>query len=1294
MTKDMEEERKKILVVDDSELDRAIISGFVDERYDVMEARNAEEAYAILMREGGNVILATIDIFMPGKSGLELLADIRREPSLSNLEVIIVTADNDVESAIKALDLGAADIITKPADPRIAARRIRNLTVRWEMTDLRRKAELDELTGVYNKRTFYKKTRAMLAAHPNEKFTMMRWDLQNFKVVNDLHGVLEGDRLLAYIGSCLQKNLTGFAHSSRLDHELFTYGYMGADSFIFCIPTKLVNPDAVVRAVAADLAAYDLRMELVPYFGLYDIDDPALDVEIMCDRTLLAIRSIKGSYTTRYAYYTSEMRDALLAEQKISNEMEFALASGQFRIFVQPQYDYVTGAISGAEALVRWLHPQTGFIQPSVFVPIFEKNGFITKMDEFVWDLTCKLIRELTDDPSVGTVPPISVNISRRDIYNEDLCGKLTSLVKKYGLPISALNLEITESAYTKDPQQLIKTVQRLRSSGFVVEMDDFGSGYSSLNSLKDVPVDILKLDLSFLRNNGDSKRGGNILSSIIRMARWLDIPVIAEGVETSLQASFLNSVGCEHMQGYLFAKPLPVKEFRALLASGSVSVMNSVMVADERSLDVNELWDPNSLMSEFFNNYMPGAAIFEYRNGKLEALRCNDAYFRELGSSREEYHTVWRSVVERLLPEDRPVYVRTLERAAASGRRESCETRSLPLHEGGELLWIKTNMKLVARSDDKAMLCITIENITERKKAEALRLGAESRVNEQSALLRELFSGFCEICSVDYARGTVRLLYSKNSPEAVGSEIPFADLTSRILERAHPKYRPQLQEFFSEEFLRGSQAILGPSSSVEYPLMLDVEEVRWHAARMTRTGDSRYLLMIMDITAQRKARPSFEKNIIFNELRREQKRLNAIIDNMPVGIGIYQLEDGKLNVLYMNDMNRRILGGAGKDLCDADISGKSSLMLDEPGRVVEQIAAIEIGKPVEKILKARSSDNSIVWLRAICSAVMDENDGIVYYTAVLDATAAVETEKKLAWQAERYRLLSENQGSVIFDYDAEGDVMTYSVCIAGKGREERVVENCLETLKDSKIISEDTREAYGRALMAASNVPTEGRVEYRADYYGSGEYRWYRANYVSVADQENNVYRVVGRVDDVQEAKKREHELTLRAEQDAVTGLLNRATMEEFVNAALDEENRSESVLIVLVIDNFKAVNDNYGHPVGDRILRFVGDTARAFCRPDDIVGRLGGDEFVIFMSGVKSSRAIKGRITAFLAKINKESTKHGVDEEISISAGIATVLDSDETFDDVFARADQALYDAKAMGKNRCSVYRAKEA
>jgi diguanylate cyclase (GGDEF)-like protein/PAS domain S-box-containing protein len=1160
------------------------------------------------------------------------------------------------------------------------------------MTALRRQAELDELTGVYNKRTFYKKTRAMLAAHPDVKFTMMRWDLQNFKVVNDLHGVLEGDRLLAYIGSCLRAKLADFSRRSGLKQELSTYGYMGADSFIFCLPTKFIDPEEIVRSVAADLAAYDLRMELVPYFGLYDIDDPALDVEIMCDRTLLAIRSIKGSYTTRYAYYTSEMRDALLAEQKISNEMESALASGQFRIFVQPQYDYVTGAISGAEALVRWLHPQAGFIPPSVFVPIFEKNGFITKMDEFVWDLTCKLIRELTDDPSVGAVPPISVNISRRDIYNEDLCGKLTSLVKKYGLPISALNLEITESAYAKDPQQLIETVQRLRSSGFVVEMDDFGSGYSSLNSLKDVPVDILKLDLSFLRNSGDSKRGGNILSSIIRMARWLEIPVIAEGVETSMQASFLNSVGCGHMQGYLFAKPLPVEEFKALLAGGRVSVMRSVMDDRKRYLDVNELWDPDSQMSEFFNNYMPGAAIFEYRNGELEALRCNDAYFRELGSSREEYHNVWRSVIDRLLPEDRPAYVRTLERAAASGRPESCETRSLPLRRGGEQLWIRTIMKLIVRSEDKAMFCITIENITERKKAEALEREAQAHAEEQDRLLRGLFSSSCEICIVDYAHETARLLYSKDNPESSGGEIPLAQLTNGILERVHPKYRPQLQEFFGEEFQRASQTVFDQSASVEYPIMLEVEEVRWHAARMTRTGDSRYLLTIMDITYQRKARPSFEKNIIFSELRREQKRLNAIIDNMPVGIGIYRLEEGRLQVLYMNDMNRKILGCVGEDFRDAGLTDKSSLTFDEPARIVEQIAAVEIGRPVEKILRARGSDDSVVWLRAICSAVMDEHDGVVYYTAVLDATAAVETEKKLAWQAERYRLLSENQGSVTFDYDTERDVMTYSVCTADKGREERVVENCLETLKNSKIVSDDTKEVYGRALTAASNVPTEGCVEYRADYYGSGEYRWCRANYVSVADKENNVYRVVGRVDDVQEAKQREHELTLRAEQDAVTGLLNRATMEEFVNAALDEESRAESVLIVLDIDNFKAVNDNYGHPVGDRILRFVGDTARAFCRPDDIIGRLGGDEFVIFMRGVRSAVAITGRISAFLAKINRESIKHGVDEEISISAGIASVLDSDETFDDVFARADKALYDAKALGKNRCAVYQPK--
>ena len=1284
----MDEVKKKILIVDDSELERVILRGFVDEKYDVIEACNAQEAYDILLSEGRNVVLATIDIFMPGKSGLELLADIRREPSLSELEVIVVTADNDVESAIKALDLGAADIITKPADPRVAARRIRNIATRWEVAALRRQVELDELTGIYNKRTFYKRTRALLTAYPHMKFTIVRWDLQNFKVINDLYGVLAGDRLLTYIGSGMKRRVEEFARRIGFSKELAVYGYMGADAFIACLPAEFANPEKIVSLVTADLEAYDIDIELVPYFGFYEIDEPSLDVEVMCDRALLAIRSVKGSYTSRYAYYTSEMRAALLAEQDISNEMEPALADGQFKVYVQPQYNYVTGEISGAEALVRWDHPKVGLISPGVFIPIFEKNGFITKMDEFVWEETCRLISEWRRDPRIKSVPPVSVNISRRDIYVENICGRLLNLVKKHGLPVSALNLEITESAYANDPRQLIETVECLRSMGFLIEMDDFGSGYSSLNSLKDVPVDILKLDLAFLRNSGDAKRGGNILSSVVRMARWLDLPVIAEGVETRRQAEFLRSLGCEYMQGYLFSRPLPAADFHELLTKSSVGTVRWLDESGQNWLDINELSDPTSHISAFFDRYMQGAAIFEYYNGRLEALRYNDEYFKVLGAERTKYDSVWRSVADRLLPDDRPAFTRALERAVAGGRTETCEIRSYPFQKDGAPLWIRMRISLVAHSGSRALLCISIADITAEKKNLRLLQAAKEENSRQNKLLRDLFAAHSEIYALDYGGGSASLMYSSRGQGQTAGDGSLTALLDNLVSHVHKNYRDQLRQFLSEDFQRDAGD--GTVVSMEYPAMLDTLEARWYAVRMVQTGYRLFLLILTDITLQRKARPAFEKNLLFNDLRREQKRFSVIVDNMPVGIGIYRITDGKLRPLYMNDMNYRVFGYDRKNYDETAYPGVLRRIFADPQKIIDHLETIEIGHSVEDVVRACKKDGSVIWLRVICSAARDDDGGAVYYAALVDTTRTVEIEKKLSWQAERYRLMSESPSAITFDYDVENDVMTYSVFIPGKGREERSIANYLEYLPESRTISEDTKKIYGGALVASSYAPSEGSDEYKADYYGTGDYRWYRASYVSVADGDNGVYRVVGRVDDIQDEKDREHRLRVKAERDAVSGLLNRGTTEELVAAALAESDKTQSMMIVLDIDNFKSVNDVYGHPTGDAILKYVADAACGFCRPNDIVGRIGGDEFVIFLRGVRDVEAVFRRTQKFLNGVRDGSASYAAGCCVSVSAGMAAAEEGDRTFGDIFARADKALYEAKASGKNRCALYK----
>lgn len=419
-------------------------------------------------------------------------------------------------------------------------------------------AERDPLTGLYNREAFYRRTKAVLAANQNRQFLIVRFDIDRFKAYNDVYGVPAGDKLLAGLARALRK---------RKRPELTIFGRLEADHFVFLLPAESFQ---VFDWTADQMEFFDneaLGYRLTSSVGIYEVIDHDMDVSLMCDRALLALRTVKDSYTNKTAWYDESLRDQLMREQTMIDEMEHALRDGQFVVFFQPLINYTDHSMIGAEALVRWSHPKQGLIPPDAFIPLFEKNGFILRLDAYVWEKSCQYLRSWLDQGDLFAPVPVSVNISRCDLYDLELCDRLHKLIEKYQLPYSLLKLEITESAYMDDPAQLIDVVSRLRSGGFTVEMDDFGSGYSSLNMLKDVPVDVLKLDTRFLSESEHNVRATTILSSIIHMARELNLSVIAEGVETQTQADYLNSLSCINMQGYYFGRPMPVVEFEQLIA-------------------------------------------------------------------------------------------------------------------------------------------------------------------------------------------------------------------------------------------------------------------------------------------------------------------------------------------------------------------------------------------------------------------------------------------------------------------------------------------------------------------------------------------------------------------------------------------------------------------------------------------------------------------------------------------------------------------------------------------------------
>ena len=424
------------------------------------------------------------------------------------------------------------------------------LLIEQKNEELRYLLDHDALTGLYNRSTFCRKTADFLRQNPEGTYNMVQFDIERFKVINELYGNFMGDRILLLIAEGLQKCLKSKG----------TYGRLEADHFAVCLPAGTEELQQVRDQMEKSLASVKIEQKINLYYGVYTIEDRGMSVDLMCDRANLALRTVKGNSNRAYAVYNDELHQVVLSEQQLTNSMEEALLQRQFEVYYQPVVDLNTGDVVSAEALVRWNHPEKGMVSPGFFIPFFEHNGFIIKLDAYIREEVCRNMMELRRRGLRNI--PVSVNVSRLEFYDPNLCRSIIDLTERYRLEPQMMRLEITESAYTDNPQQLLAAMKELQNYGFQVLMDDFGSGYSSLNTLSELPIDVLKLDLKFLREETETKRRHATMQAVINLALELGLQVIAEGVETKQQAQRLALMGCQYAQGYYYGHPMPQEEF------------------------------------------------------------------------------------------------------------------------------------------------------------------------------------------------------------------------------------------------------------------------------------------------------------------------------------------------------------------------------------------------------------------------------------------------------------------------------------------------------------------------------------------------------------------------------------------------------------------------------------------------------------------------------------------------------------------------------------------------------------
>ena len=423
--------------------------------------------------------------------------------------------------------------------------RIRRIIELKEDRSTIQSTERDELTGLYNREFFYYHAVQFDLLHKDMAMDAIIVDVNHCHMINERYGKIYGDEVLRRVGEKVRemgRDSGGIV--CRRD----------TDSFMICCPHREDYPEILENAsigLTGDEEASSNRVRL--RMGVYSNVDKSIDIERRFDRAKIASDTVRGSFTQTIGYYDSKLHEKGIYAEQLIEDFSSAIEEHQFQVFYQPKFDVRpdTPVLAGAEALVRWFHPERGMISPGDFIPLFEENGLIQRLDLYVWKESARQIREWKDKFDYAV--PVSVNVSRIDMFDPNLSSTLQGILQEYGLVSSDLHLEVTESAYTRDSGQIIKTVEELRDKGFHIEMDDFGSGYSSLNMISSLPIDTLKLDMQFIRNAFKPEGNTHLLEIIIDIAKYLSVPVIAEGVETEEQLGMLKGMKCDIVQGYFF---------------------------------------------------------------------------------------------------------------------------------------------------------------------------------------------------------------------------------------------------------------------------------------------------------------------------------------------------------------------------------------------------------------------------------------------------------------------------------------------------------------------------------------------------------------------------------------------------------------------------------------------------------------------------------------------------------------------------------------------------------------------
>ena len=1301
-----------VLVVDDIDIAREIAAAMLEDSYTVLQAANGQQALDLL-RSHPETALVVLDVQMPVMNGHQVLAEMLADQALKSIPVIVATADDSAEEATRCLTLGAAEVVHKPLDSSVLQTRVRNLIRLREAASTLNLLEHDRLTGLYTREAFTHYARQMMDAYPNEDFDLVMADVQNFRQINQTFGEKTGDELLRLMGKGVQATEIAGRVCGRWEGDKFA---------VLALHRAMLTEAELIKQNALITAMSPVQSVVVKY-GLYPSIDKSLSINTMCDNALSAIEEIKHRYGVVCARYDEGLADKRRREVELEAAFENAIDQQEFEVWYQPKMSPDGKNLIGAEALVRWRR-NGEMVSPGEFIPLFEQGGHIGQLDQYVFERVCENQRAWLD---LGFELPVSVNCSRVSLLDAHMPERYLEIARQNGVPLRLVSLEVTESA-ALESNTVKQQVDELFRKGFLLDLDDFGSGYSSLVTLNNIHFDVVKLDkrlIDFIGNVG----GDLTLAHTIELAHELNMRVVAEGVETEDQLVFLKQRNVDAIQGYYFYAPMPREKMDALLKDSSISHSLARTTLEFSYIDrrvIRSIVSNDLLPDDFVNDALGPLAAYAVRDDRVVLTSANQPFLDVFSVTAAELEALERREISPMVaPESRDGFfgmfaeARTSGHAACTvqfcvnGARYNCSLVCLFVND-----WSGWSHYYAYLRDLEGMLEL-------EEKAENYRNIAQAMAHDSvGAYLIDLQSHNILMSDLEHLQEDTNAL--------VRSSGSFEDAFTRFVDAAvYWEDRPLMHDVCNMEYINEQLDAHGGFSTVFRRVFPGNPDPLFSEMTVLRAGPAELhqaVAMFRKIETQIEqalalARPEASSSI--EVAKRVDPRLLATLRLARTNSWIWNLKTRDLQVI--NATNSEDLGRISPLLAaEVAIVPNYPNVLINNGRVrgtainmlkeyEQKIYHAENGERVRFRIPFTTMDDDTLWLE-FRGEVYRDADGTPDYAVGLYRNVSREMDEARSQdsfeeferlQAEKQRYLALINGLTaeytnVFFANLKQDIyLAFRLNDEGERIGGRSIEQ-ISSYRDlicayvDEYVYADDRYLWDcllsedeiRERFVANGGNGFFNINYRTDR--SGELEYCQAKIANGAVGAEDASEIVIGLRNIDAEFRRQQKLERESKMDGMTGLLNRRGFDMGTHRALASETTRCVAFLFLDLDNFKNVNDTFGHAKGDEAIKCAAAGIREVFRFSDPIGRYGGDEFCVLLLDIPEDVLVQ-RLEQCLKKLAVDYVgpdSAGVTRTVHVTTSIGVAYhegDADIDSKQLADMADAALYEAKENGRNR---------